>query len=129
MKRTWISLVIIIVFIIGVSVLDLWFVSEFAAGMTARLDAVSAAETLPEKKELAEELDRYYQKQQFWAHRLIPTGRLEELEMLLHKLNAYLKTEDEHEIEATAAELRARVNLLYSTDLYHWYHPFQFRIE
>ena len=53
----------------------------------------------------------------------------EELEMLLHKLNAYLKTEDEHEIEATAAELRARVNLLYSTDLYHWYHPFQFRIE
>lgn len=129
MRRTVISLSLILLFIVAVVGGDLWFMSRFADGMNRRLDAVSSAATLVEKKILAKDLDAYYSKQDFWAHRLIPTGRIEELETLLHKLNAYLKVGDMFEVEATVAEIRSRVNLLYSTTLYHWYHPAEFRIE
>lgn len=129
MKRTMTGLIVITVFVVAVVLADLWFMSQYAAGMNERLDAVANAEGFENQKYAAEELDRYFNEQDFWAHRFIPTGRMEELETLLHKLNAYITTEDEHEVLATAAEIRARVNLLYSTDLYHWYHPADFRIE
>lgn len=129
MKRTMTGLIVITVFVVAVVLADLWFMSQYAAGMNERLDAVANAEGFENQKHAAEELDRYFNEQDFWAHRFIPTGRMEELETLLHKLNAYIATEDEHEVLATAAEIRARVNLLYSTDLYHWYHPADFRIE
>lgn len=129
MKRTIISLCIITVLIIAIVVGDLWFMSNFADGMNTRLDAIAGADTIVEKKQLAAELDDFYMKRNFWAHRLVPTNRMEDLETLLHKLNAYLKAEEENEIEATVAEVRARVNLLYSTSVYHWYHPAGFCIE
>lgn len=129
MRRTWISFGLLSLFILAVVCGDLWFMSSYADGMNRRLDAITAAATMEEKKSCAAELDAYFTEKNFWAHRLVPTGRMEELETLLHKLNAYLKTEDEHEIEATVAELRARVNLLYSTTVYHWYHPAEFCIE
>lgn len=129
MKRTWISFGVLVVFILAVVCGDLWFMSSYADGMNRRLDAIMEAGTLEDKKSCAEDLDAYFVKKNFWAHRLVPTGRMEELETLLHKLNAYLNTADEHEIEATVAEIRARVNLLYSTDVYHWYHPAEFCIE
>ena len=129
MKRTIISLCIITVLIIAIVVGDLWFMSNFADGMNTRLDAIAGADTIVEKKQLAAELDNFYMKRNFWAHRLVPTNRMEDLETLLHKLNAYLKAEEENEIEATVAEVRARVNLLYSTSVYHWYHPTGFCIE
>ena len=129
MKRTVISLTVIIVFILAVICGDLWFMSSYAHGMNLRLDAIAQADSLEAKKQRAAELDEYFLKRNFWAHRLVPTGRMEELEALLHKLNAYLKTDDSHEVDATIAEIRARVNLLYSTTIYHWYHPAEFRIE
>jgi hypothetical protein len=129
MKRTVISLILILFFIRLVVCGDLWFMSGFADGMNNGLDAIRDAETFADKKLLANELDSFYESRSFWAHRLIPTGRMEELETLLHKLNAYLKVGDDYEVEATVAEIRARVNLLYSTSIYHWYHPAEFRIE
>lgn len=129
MKRTLISLGLITVFIITVVIADLWFMSRYAEGMNSRLDAIAEAKSYLEKKKLAKELDDFFVSQDFWAHRLVPTGRMEELETLLHKLNAYLETEDSHEVTATVAEIRSRVNLLYSTSIYHWYHPVEFRIE
>ena len=129
MRRTVISLAVITVFILTVVIGDQWFMGRYADGFNERLDILEKAENLEEQKEGAAELDRFYKEGSFLAHRLIPTGRLEEIEMLLHKLNAYIETEDDHEVEATIAEIRARVNLLYSTNLYHWYHPLEFRIE
>ena len=108
---------------------DLLFMTSFAEGMTERLNRIHQTDRLEEKIEIAKDLDEFYKKRSFMAHRLIPTDRVEEIEMLLHKLNAYLKEADANEIEATTAELRARVNLLYSTTIYHWYPPFEFRIE
>ena len=129
MKRTFISFMVIILFIITVVSADVYVITDFASEMTDRLDMISSTEDFQEQKALAEELDSVYESRRFWLHRFIPTGKLEDIETLLHKLNAYLKEEDEKEIEATAAEIRARVNFLYSTWLYHWYHPFRFRIE
>lgn len=129
MKRTIVSLSLITVFILTVAIGDIWFMTGYADGMNRHLDAVEEARGYEEKKICALELDDYYQSKAFWAHRLVPTGRMEEIETLLHKLNAYIETRDDHEVEATVAELRARVNLLYSTSFYHWYHPTEFRIE
>ncbi len=129
MKRTMISLGVISVFILGIAIGDLWFMNRYAAGMNEGLDAIAAAESFDEKKMHTAQLEDFFVSQDFWAHRLIPTSRLEELETLLHKLNAYLETEDENEVSATVAEIKARVNLLYSTNLYHWYHPAGFSIE
>lgn len=129
MKRTIISLTVIIVFILAVVCGDLWFMSSYAYGMNRHLDAILEADTLELKKQRAIELDDFFVRKNFLAHRLVPTGRMEELETLLNKLNAYLKTNDEHEVEATVAEIRARVNLLYSTTIYHWYQPAEFSIE
>ncbi len=129
MKRTVISLSLITAFILAVVIWDLWFMTRYVSGMNDRLDALEAAGSLEEQKSLAMELDDFFMDRNFWAHRVVPTGRMEDLETLLHKLNAYIETEDEHEVEATIAEVRARVNLLYSTDIYHWYQPAEFRIE
>lgn len=129
MKRTVISLTLITVFILAVAWGDIYFMTGYAKGMNDRLDAVEQAESFEEKKICALSLDRFFRSKGFWAHRFIPTGRIEELETLLHKLNSYIETKDDHEVEATVAELRARVNLLYSTSIYHWYHPTEFRIE
>lgn len=129
MRRTFISFTLIMIFIVSIVGADLWIITKFCDGMTERLDAISMSEEIEEQRRLAEEMDRFYESYQFWLHRTVSTGKLEDIEMLLHKLNAYLKEADENEIEATAAEIRSRVNLLYSTWLYHWYHPFDFRIE
>ena len=129
MKRTFISLGVILALILTIVISDIVFITSFAKGLTDRLDAIYQTDLLDEKIAIAKDMDAFYKRKSFMAHRLIPTDRVEEIEMLLHKLNAYLKEEDTNEIEATAAELRARVNLLYSTSIYHWYHPFDFRIE
>ncbi len=129
MKRTTVAFSLIGVFILLVVGGDLWFSNSFAKQMNRRLDTVRDAGSTAEKVENVQKLDNYYQSQDFLAHRFIPTNRLEELEMLLHKLNAYLSVGDEHEVAATVAEIKARVNLLYSTDVYHWYHPVDYRIE
>lgn len=129
MKRTIISLILITVFVVGVITADLWFMSSYAAEMNKQLDRIDEVSTFEEKRAEAKALDEYFESRNFWAHRLIPTGRLEEIETLLYKLNSYLVTADEHEVDATVAELKARVNLLYSTMIYHWYHPSDSRIE
>ncbi len=129
MKRTLISLCLILIFILSVVIADLWFMNRYADGMNRRLDAIVKADSYEEKKRLAGELDVFFVSHDFFAHRLVPTGRMEEMETLLHKLNAYIETEDSHEVAATVAELRSRVNLLYSTFMYRWYHPERFRIE
>lgn len=129
MKRTFISLGIILFALMVIVVGDILFMTSFVSGMDRYTEKICEETRLEQRKILAAEMDQFYQKRSFWAHRLIPTDRVEEIEMLLHKLNAYLSDGDEHEIEATAAEIRARANLLYSTTIYHWYHPFRFRIE
>ena len=117
MKRTLISFVLIVIFILGVVLGDLLFMSNYAEGMNQRLDMILSANTQEEMERYAAELDDFFVRKNFLAHRMIPTGRLEELETLLHKLNAYINTSDIHEIEATVAEIKSRVNLLYSTTL------------
>ena len=117
------------IFIITVVAVDLWVMTSFVSGMTRRLDLISDSDELMVQKELAKDLDSFYESKRFWIHRFVPTGKVEDIETLLHKLNAYLKEEDYNEVEATVAELRTRVNVLYSTYIYHWYHPFHFRIE
>ena len=129
MKRTFISFGIILAFLLVIVGTDLVFMTSFADGMTKRLDSIIETENIDLQKKRAKELDDYFRSKEFFAHRFIPTDRIEEIETMLHKLNAYISEEDKNEIEATAAEIRARINLLYSTYIYHWYQPFEFRIE
>lgn len=129
MRRIIVSLCVISAFILMVVIGDLWFMNQYAAKMNKGLDAIDAAGTYEEKGECAKDLEALFKEQRFWAHRLIPTNRLEELETLLNKLKAYIKSEDENEVGATVAEIRARVDLLYSTDLWRWYQSGGFRIE
>lgn len=129
MKRTFISFGIILAFLLVIVGTDLVFMTAFADGMTKRLDLIIETENIDLQKKRAKELDDYFRSKEFFAHRFIPTDRIEEIETMLHKLNAYISEEDKNEIEATAAEIRARINLLYSTYIYHWYQPFEFRIE
>lgn len=129
MKRTFISFGIILAFLLVIVGTDLVFMTSFADGMTKRLDLIIETENIDLQKKRAKELDDYFRSKEFFAHRFIPTDRIEEIETMLHKLNAYISEEDKNEIEATAAEIRARINLLYSTYIYHWYQPFEFRIE
>lgn len=129
MKRTFISFGIILAFLLVIVGTDLVFMTSFADGMTKRLDLIIETENIDLQKQRAKELDDYFRSKEFFAHRFIPTDRIEEIETMLHKLNAYISEEDKNEIEATAAEIRARINLLYSTYIYHWYQPFEFRIE
>ena len=129
MKRTFISFGIILAFLLVIVGTDLVFMTSFADGMTKRLDLIIETENIDLQKQRAKELDDYFRSKEFFAHRFIPTDRIEEIETMLHKLNAYISEEDKNEIEATAAEIRARINLLYSTYIYHWYQPFEFRME
>lgn len=129
MKRTFISLAVILAFLILIIGVDLIFMTSFADGMTKRLTLIIESDNIAYQREKAKEMDDYFRSKDFFAHRFIPTDRIEEIETMLHKLNAYIDEEDANEIEATAAEIRARINLLYSTYIYHWYQPFDFRIE
>ena len=129
MKRTFISLAVILAFLVAIVGGDLAFMTTFADGMTKRLDLIIETENVELQKQRTKELNLFYKNKEFWAHRFIPTDRIEEIETMMHKLNAYINESDENEIEATAAEIQARVNLLYSTYLFHWYQPFEFRIE
>ena len=129
MRRTFISFTVIMLFIITVVSADVCVITDFSSGMTSRLDALSSTEDFQKQMALAEEIDSFFESRRFWLHRFVSTAKVDDIETLLHKLNAYLKERDEKEIEATTAEIRARVNFLYSTWLYHWYHPFRFRIE
>lgn len=129
MKRTFISLGIILAFLLVIVGTDLVFMTAFADGMTNRLDLIIETENIDLQKQRAKELDDYFRSKEFLAHRFIPTDRIEEIETMMHKLNAYINEEDKNEIEATATEIQARINLLYSTYIYHWYQPFEFRIE
>ena len=119
MKRTFISFGIILAFLLVIVGTDLVFMTSFADGMTKRLDLIIETENIDLQKQRAKELDDYFRSKEFFAHRFIPTDRIEEIETMLHKLNAYISEEDKNEIEATAAEIRARINLLYSTYIYH----------
>lgn len=129
MKRTIISLSLITLFVFGVVFFDLFFMTRYVGALNDRMDLLEHASSREEQIERALDLGEFFKEHKFWANRLIPTDRMEDMETLLHKLNAYIETEDVHEVEATIAELRSRVNLLYSTDPYHWYHPTRFRIE
>ena len=129
MKRTFISLAVILSFLLLIIGTDLFFMTTFADGMTNRLGLIIETENIDLQKQRAKELDSFFRKKEFLAHRFIPTDKIEEIETLMHKLNAYINEEDKNEIEATATEIQARVNLLYSTYIYHWYQPFEFRIE
>ena len=121
MKRTVICLSLIVVFVALVVILDIWFVSVYVDGFNQCLDQLDQGQTYSELSVAAERLSTYFHRKSFWAHRIVPTGRLEELETLITKLNAYIEVHDIHETRATSAELRARVNLLYSTGFYRWY--------
>lgn len=129
MRRTMIPLGIIALSILLVVSLDLWFMTGFAMKMDRQLDLIEDAGDLEERKAAALEMDAYFKEKSFIAHRLVPTDRLDELGILLHKLNAYIQTEDEHETMATTAEIRAKINTMYSTWIYRWYHPEEFCIE
>ncbi len=125
MKRTVINLTLITLFLTAIAVGDLLFMNRYSKEMNERLDAVEDAQSYEEKQNASKLLCEYFQSKYFLAHRLVHTGRLDEVETLLHKLNAYIKTEDEHEVDATVAELRGRVDLLFN----HWHQPRQFSIE
>ena len=116
MKRTIINLTLITVFLTAVTLGDLWFMHRYSGGMNERLNAVEDAGNYEDQIKASRSLDEYFRKNYYLAHRLIHTGRLDEVETLLHKLNAYIRTEDEHEVAATVAELRGRVDLLFN----HW---------
>lgn len=129
MKRTFVSLAVILSFLLIIIGTDLVFMTAFADGMTERLDLIIETENIDLQKKRAKELGDFFCSKEFLAHRFIPTDRVEEIETMMHKLNAYINEEDKNEIEATASEIRARINLLYSTYIYHWYQPFEFCIE
>ena len=129
MKRTIVSLILISLFVCGVVIFDVSFMTNYAKRMNELLDQVENAADSEAQKDAALQLDAYFEKQNFCAHRFVPTGMIDEIETLLYKLNAYISTNDEHEICATISEIRSKVNSLYSTSLYRWYHPPEFRIE
>ncbi len=128
MKRMVIPLIIIIALVGFIVAADLWFITSYASGMTERLDALSQAQP-GEQAEQCREIIHFHFDKKFWVRRFIPSARLDEIEMLLHKLDAYVEEGDQNEIGATTAEVRARVNRLFSTFLYHWYHPEGYRIK
>lgn len=129
MKRFFVCLGLIVAFIFTVLAADLWFMTEYADGMNQRLDAIEKASEFEEKIDRAADLAAYYESNSVYAHRLIPTSRLDEVEMLISRLIVFIKAEEGYEASATTAEIKSRINSLYSTMIYHWYHPRDFGIE
>ncbi len=121
MKRIIRCLLGIMAFVLAVSIFDAVFMSTFAKEMNECLDAVDQAETIEEMAREAKELERIYNKRNFFLHRLAPTMRLEEIEVSLSKLKAFLAVKNYDECLALSAEIRRRVNQLYSTGFYRWY--------
>ncbi len=129
MKRTFVSLGLIILFLVAVLAADLIFTTYYADGMLKRLDALEAVESFELKEAKTQELIDFFEKNDFLAHRLIPTNRMDELETLIFRLVSFLEAEEAYEVSATVSEIRARIHSLYSTSVYHWYHPREFGIE
>lgn len=129
MKRFLISLILILLFVGGSVVFDQWFMCRFAKEINGGLDRIVQAEEQSERDEAIKALNQCYDDRHPIADHLIFANRLEEIETLLYKLNAYVEAEDEEEILATAQELRARINLLHSLEFYRGNHPSDFSIN
>lgn len=129
MKRTFISLGLILTFLIAILATDLFFMSHYADGMLSRIDSLETAESYEIKNLKMDDLLAFYEANDFLAHRFVMTDRMDEIDVLIYRLAAFLEAEEDYEVSATIAELKARIHSLYSTWLYHWYHPREFGIE
>lgn len=118
MKRFLISLILILLFVGGSVVYDQWFMCQFSKEMNNGIDGIIQAQNQLEKEGAVERLNKCYEKRHPIADHLIFSNRLEEIETLLYKLNAYIDREEDAEILATAQELRSRINLLHSIEFY-----------
>lgn len=114
MKRFVISLSLILLFIFAVILFDGWYIKTFKKEMNQGIDAIIAAENQAEFIAAGERLRDSYNRRKIILSKLVFTNRMEEMQTLVDKLMAYLDAENESEILATAAELRARINLLRS---------------
>lgn len=121
MKRTLISLGVILISLIIVVSWNLAFVSQYAREMKRELDYLCEAESYAEMKKAVRRMESIHEKNEQMAYCLIPAGKVEEIKTLLNKLNSYVETGDIDEIKATASELASRINLMYSVNLFHWY--------
>ncbi len=118
MKRFLISLILILLFVGGSVVYDQWFMCRFAKEMNDGIDGIIQAQHQSEKENAVEQLNECYAKRHPIADHLIFSNRLEEIETLLYKLNAYIEEQEDAEILATAQEMRSRINLLHSIEFY-----------
>ena len=121
MKRTFICFFGILVFVLSVSVFDGVFMSSFAENMESVLEEIQNVKSFDEMRDRADKMVDYYKSQEFLLHRLVPTNRLEEIEVSFVKLKAFLEVENYDECLAIAAEIESRVNQLYSTGFRNWY--------
>lgn len=129
MRRFLISLGFIMLFVIGSVVFEQWYMYRFAKGMNEGLDDIMEAKQYVKQTEAMGALNDFYEKNHPVISHLVFSNRLEEIETVLHKLNAYVAAEDENEVPATIEELRSRINLLASTELYRRNHPHGFCID
>ncbi len=128
MKRIFGCFFGIIAFVLAVSIFDAVFMSSFAKEVNERLDAVDRAATMEEIEKEVAALERIFKERDFWLHRLVPTNRLEEIEVSLAKIKAFNVAGNEDECLGISAEIRSRVNQLYSTGFYRWYQSWFKRI-
>lgn len=129
MKRFLISLILILLFVGGSVVYDQLFMCRFAKEMDEKIGRIVAAENQEACRDAVVELNSYYGKRHPIADHLIFSNRLEDIETLIYKLNAYVEEDDKKEILATAQELRARINMLHSIEFYRGNSPEDFRIK
>ena len=120
MKRFVISLSLILVFIMGAIFFEHWYMQDFAFTMNGQITLLEEAVRKQENVSTAmEQLNDAYHRNRPIVSQLVFSNRLEEVETVLYKLNAYIKAADQSEINATIAELRARMRLLSSSQRYY----------
>lgn len=130
MKRFIISLSLILLFVIAAVFFDQWYMYGFAEKMNEGVDQlIISMEDAQKRSDAVEILNKTFRKARPIINQLVFANRLEEVETVLYKLNAYIEIGDEREISATAEELRSRVNLLSSADLYYRNHASRFGIN
>ena len=104
----------LIIIVTGVIIFDSVFMRRYSADLICLIERLETAEDR-DKTACLEEIKKCFYERDFWAHRIVPTNRLEELETILARLSAYIESGERSEIRAAAAELKTRVRLLYST--------------
>ena len=110
MKRIVVSLIAILVIVVFAVLSGILYSRAYVEGFEGLLDELDCTQ---QKEAVMDKMIQYYWRHSAIVCRIVPLSRMEEIETLLYKLNAYVKKGDEKETLATSEELRARVKMIY----------------